>query len=438
MKKVLCVFLSLLIILSAGSIIVFAADDQNPTDVNTILDDDNEDETNNEVTNDDAENAKENAGVTDEDKYFDGVEDDNSTTTVYKTIEVTVTVAELYPNRIVYCIDQNEITIDEVKEAYVVINGQKYESTFLDFFDSPDQSFENCVIAQSSFSAKMGDTVEMHFIMTDGTDITEKEEIEEGPDEAVIDICDVNHAVFYYLSDTDKAKSITLTVNGKKVNYKNFTGEDREDYDEESFEYAYIYEAKYKIKYNSSVKLTVLTESGYVYEDTVKAEDVEPEIKINTFYAGDTILSGKTRENSSVKIKAGKKTYKCKSNKKGVFRKKIKPVNAGKIITVKVTAPSKMSKQKSIKVKKAKGKVSFVGTIKESAKKIRIRITNSKVGDIVTLNTGTNSYKKTVKKAKNTFVLNFNVKKLSKKTTLSVRYTDMFKTVKSTAKTKVN
>ncbi len=425
MKRILCFLTIIIFMLSINSVFVSAKeyseeDLYNMTDASDLLDDEDED------VEDDA------------DDYNDGDSDDISDNS--DETGITTGIIEITPNHIVYCIDQDDITTDMVKETYVVVNGKKYNGSYISSFSTMYETIDEGVIAEASYSGKINDLVTIHFIMKDGRDARESDRIDNGLDEVVIDEeeCDIKHAIFYYLSDTDKLKTLDFKVNGKSVSYKNYTGKNLEDYEADNYEYAYVYQANYKTNYKAKVSVTVTTEKGYTYNYSTYAKDIKPNISVNNFYAGDTVISGKTKANSSVIIKAGGKKYKTTANSNGSFAQKIKALKAGKKITVTVTTTTNRSASKTISVNKSPGKVSIKSIITAKSRSVKISLTNVKEGDIVKLFIGSKTYKSRIKSAKKSTTVTINIKPPKKGLVVKAKYTDKFNTIKSTAKSKVN
>ena len=428
MKKFISICLALTLLLSAFCFTASAKDEytekelNNLTDASELLGD--EDDPEDMIQNND-----------DDDDDGDDIPDelpDNA-------VQVTVSILDVTPNHIVYMIDQDYITGDEVKDTFVTINGVKYQSSYISSYDAADGVVDEGVIAEAEFSANIGDIVTTHFIMIDDTDIDEKAEVEEGEDEVLIDICDVNHAIFYYVSDTDPLKSAELTVGGRKVSFTKCNSEKYNDeYDIDSFEYGYVYQAKYKTTCNAIVTATVKTQKGYTYTHTAKAVDTKPKISLDPFTAGDTVLSGSTRAESTVTIKAGGKTFKTKADKKGKFSKKIIAVKTNGKVMVSVKTTTNSTASKTLTVKKTVGKATISGKISKSGKKLTVKLSNAKVGDIVKVTVGNKKYSAKVKKAAASTSVSVKIKGQKKGDKISVVYTDKFKTVKASVKGKVN
>lgn len=438
MKKMLTIILSALLIVSAGGVCASAkeyTEDEliNMTDAGELLDAPDEEPLDDDGDSEDNDDIDDNDDDDDSEPEMPTTGYDDST----NTYAVTISIPEATPKYVVYNIDQEDITRDLIKETYVTIGSKRYDGSYISSYSNDTETINTGVIVKANYSAKIGEYVTVHFVMIDGTDIAEIEEVEEGEDEVCIEECDIHHAIFYYTSDTDKLTSLEIKVNGKKVSYSEYDGDDVEDYDLDNYEYGYVYQAKYKTSYKAKVTVTAKTEKGYTYTDTAYAQDIKPTITLDPFTAGDTILSGKTKAKSTVTIKAAGKTYKTKANSNGAFSKKIKAVKSGKKVTVTVKTTTNRSATKSFTVAKTKGTAKITSKLNSKAKSVKVKLTNAKKDDVVKLNIAGKKYTKKVKAAKSSTTITIKISTPKKGAKVQLSYTDAFGTKKATATTKV-
>ncbi len=342
--------------------------------------------------------------------------------------------------------DEDNADATEEEDAEILEDGEILDDDSPDDYDERS-FFDECEgeLYEAYYSAKLGDTVTIYVKTTDGAELTKTRKITLGDGNIYIKICDVNRVRFAFTSDTSTVKKSYVKVNGKTINATVFddeyTDEDDEDSDyeeddEDDFfdeeddwdcnEYK-VCQARYSAKVGDKVEITVITNDGYAYTKTVKAGQSVPILKINTVYVGDTKVTGTTQAKSTVSIKIGKKTYKTKSNAKGKFSGKIKACKKNKKIKVTVTTSQKCKATKTIKVKMLYGKVKTKKFIDKKTKSVKVKLTNTRKGDIVKLKIGQNIYTKKLTSDKKTKKISFKIKRVFVKTRVKVIYLNQFK-----------
>lgn len=75
------------------------------------------------------------------------------------------------------------------------------------------------------------------------------------------------------------------------------------------------------------------------------------EIRVNQIYENSTKITGKSKKNTIIKVKIGKKTYKTKTSKNGKYILKIPKAKADKTYTVKAFQGKKMYAKKKVLAK---------------------------------------------------------------------------------------
>ncbi len=347
-------------------------------------------------------------------------------------------IMELTPNSVIYCVEKEEINASMVKDAYIVVNKTKFTGSIIDENSDLYNNIDNGVFAEAKFDAKVGDKVYVFLVTEDGTTVIGVETIKKGNDELAIDgnECDIEHTLFYYLSDTDPVKNVNVTVDGKEVSCKEYSGSKVNDYEIESFACGSAYIAEYSAEKGQEICVTVTTEKGFIYTCSAKLKNAKPTISLNSFYAGDTVLKGKTNAfNAKVSITIGKKKYSTKSDNKGIFKKSVKAAKTGTKISITVTASDGVASTKTFAIKKPKGTIKSISKITYSSRNITFKLTKARKGDKVVFKLCRIKYTFKVKKIKKSYSIKIYAPK--KGTKVTAVYTDKFGTKKCTKKKKV-
>ena len=293
-----------------------------------------------------------------------------------------------------------------------------------------------------SYKAKTGDSVELKFHDSDGYSFTKEFTIPEGDGVMELIKCNADSALFSFYSSYSNIKSASLKVGAKTVKFADYSEKDYErDRDAKfpEFKSPFVFDddnvymkASFLAKAGETITVKVVTDDGYTYTETAKAESFKPYLKLNEAYSSDTKISGEANKNAVINLKVGSDLYIVKPNSKGKFSQRIKAYKTGSKITTQaiIKKCSSVNTVKS-KVKTLKGTSDILTPITSDTENIKVSFTNARKGDMLRLKVGSKLYSKTITKPHDSASYIFRVKSAKRKTKVKLVYSDSFGTRKS-------
>ena len=191
-------------------------------------------------------------------------------------------------------------------------------------------------------------------------------------------------------TDIDDDLKVIIVVN--KVGKARITADTVDDDDEDNPKRYYYDVVVTKAYYNGLAKYQL------------KNADID-----NVVY-GDFKVDGETLPGTSVTMKVGKKTYKCKADSDGEFSKKIASCKHGTKVKITLKARGYTAKLTRKVVKDKRTKITN-GDIAVGSRKIKGKVAYAHKGDVIKIKIGKKTYKKRITKNSKSYSYTIKLKK---------------------------
>ncbi len=204
---------------------------------------------------------------------------------------------------------------------------------------------------------------------------------------------------------TNNVSSVYTIVKGKKYPCsikRRVVTEDEEDYyDYYEGDIYYYFQGKYpKQHVYDTIKLVIEDKDGYKITRNVILRPFPLKCKLDKIHSGLKKISGKTVGGSSVWVTYNKKTYKGKAKKNGKFSIKVKPLKAGKEVSISIESQEGYNYTNVIKVKVASSRVSLRKNVFRGSGSVALTVSKGQKGDRLSVKIAGKTYTKKIKSNK--------------------------------------
>lgn len=355
--------------------------------------------------------------------------------------DAKITIINAAPKELVYSLDN--LTKYDIKTTYVKSGGKKFTGSVIDILDKDYDKYNvewGSEGYKVKYNLKPSASITIYCELNNGKVLTKKTTASYSKKKNTLKIikCNVDKSYFFFYSKYSAVSSATVKSGGKKKSVKASDSDLFYNYSN-NYEYKNMYNSyvfkkyvsSYSIKAKQKVKVTIKTKDGFTYTKTVKAKAIKPKLKVSTIYAGDNRIKGSTKAKSKVTAKIKGKKYTAKANKKGKFSIKVKGYKYKTLVKVSVNTPQNCTTSKKLRVNKVMGDLSIPSYILRTSKKVTVKVTKARKGDVVKLKIGGKTYKKSIRKNAKSSKVVFNTSNLATDAKVTASYFDKFGTRKS-------